>query len=188
MAAAGAVSCTPPSSPPATPSSAPIESAMSESAPPGSALPSSSPEPAADLKPLLDPSPQIMRLPSGLAEVSGLAVASDRTVYAHDDEHGIVYEIDVLSGEMGAIFALGHPTIRGDFEGIATYDGLIYLITSDGLLFETQIGAHKERVPFNSYSTGIGEFCEIEGLTVKQANSIFLSGHLIKASPRRVFL
>jgi len=146
-------SCTPPSPPPLSPTSVP---------------PSASVE-FADLRSLSDPSPQVFQLPNGLKEVSGLAVASDQSVYAHDDEHGIIYEVDISTGKTGAIFALGDPTISSDFEGIAVHEGRIYVITSDGLLFESPIGAHQDRVRFNHYNTGVGEICEVEGLAVKSA-------------------
>lgn len=110
---------------------------------------------------------QVLQLPPGLTEISGLAVASDQTVYAHDDEHGIIYEVDISTGEARSIFALGNPTLSEDFEGIAVHGKWIYLITSDGVLFESPIGAHQERVSYNRYETGIGELCEVEGLAVK---------------------
>jgi len=120
-----------------------------------------------DLSPLSDPLPQRVELPQGLFEISGLAMASDKTVYAHDDEYGIIYEVDISTGETGSIFALGDPTIRADFEGIAVHGDNIYMITSDGVLYETRIGAHQQRVQYNRYETGIGALCEVEGLAIK---------------------
>jgi len=110
---------------------------------------------------------QVLQLPPRLTEISGLAVASDQTVYAHDDEYGIIYELDISTGEAISIFALGNPTLSEDFEGIAVHGKWIYLITSDGVLFESPIGAHRKRVSYNRYETGIGELCEVEGLAVK---------------------
>ncbi len=103
-------------------------------------------------------------LPKGLKEISGLALASDNSVYAHNDEHGIVYEIDLFDGEVKKAFALGKPTIRADFEGIAAENGRIYLVTSSGKLFEALIVEHRKRVRFNMFDTGVGAFCEVEGL------------------------
>ncbi len=104
------------------------------------------------------------QLARGLTEISGLAVASDHSVYAHNDEHGIVYEVALSSGEIISAFALGEPTTRADFEGIAVFDGRIYLVTSSGLVYEAIIGAHRDRVRYNIFDTGAGEFCEIEGI------------------------
>ena len=109
--------------------------------------------------------PQQHALNLGLFEISGLAVASESTLYAHNDEHAIIYEIDINRGEALAAFAIGTPTIAADFEGIATYDDRIYIITSDGILYESLIGEHQDRMKFNAYDTGVGAFCEVEGLT-----------------------
>src|ERR1700704_3308634 len=73
-------------------------------------------------------------LPDGLREISGLAVASNNTVYAHDDNYAIVYEVDLNLQKAIRAFALGKPTVRGDFEDIAVRDGSVYLLTSDGYL------------------------------------------------------
>ena len=108
--------------------------------------------------------PKILPMPKGLLEISGLAVASDNSVFAHNDEHGIVYEISIETGDIMRAFAMGDPTIAADFEGIATTTDRIYLITSKGILYESLIGAHQSRVKFNAYDTGVGSNCEVEGL------------------------
>lgn len=110
------------------------------------------------------PPPRQFALNKQLVEVSGLAAASAETVFAHNDEFAIVYEINVRDGSMLRAFALGDPTVAADFEGIAAADGRIYLITSSGLLYEADIIAHRERTRFNVYDTGAGGFCEVEGL------------------------
>jgi uncharacterized protein YjiK len=103
-------------------------------------------------------------LAKGLAEISGLAAASEKSVYAHNDEHGIVYELTVAEGKILSAFALGDPTVKADFEGIAAHDGRIYLLTSTGLIYEAPRGANRERVKYNIFDTGVGTFCEAEGL------------------------
>ena len=104
-------------------------------------------------------------LSSSLEEISGLAAASDSSVYAHDDEHAIVHELRVRDGETLRVFALGEPSVEGDFEGIATADGQVFLITSDGLVYAANIGEHRSRVTYRVHDTGIGMRCEIEGLS-----------------------
>ena len=125
------------------------------------------------------------QLVRGLTEISGLAVASDNSVYAHNDEHGIIYEVAVSSGEIISAFALGEPTTQADFEGIAALDGRIYLVTSAGLVYEAIIGAHRARVRFNVFDTGVGEYCEVEGITHGPAAAEFL---LICKTARRAAL
>lgn len=103
-------------------------------------------------------------LPPGLAEISGLAVAGPDSVFAHDDEYAIVYEIALRNGQILRAFALGKPTIEGDFEGIATADDSVFLITSDGLIYSAHPGRNGERMPYHVFDSGVGAHCEIEGL------------------------
>lgn len=110
--------------------------------------------------------PRQMPLSAQLVEISGLAAASENTVFAHNDEFAIVYEIDVRDGSVSRAFALGDPTTKGDFEGIAAYDGRIYLVTSTGKIYEADISDHRARTRFNIYDTGVGAFCEVEGLSL----------------------
>ena len=129
-------------------------------------------------------------LPQGLNEVSGLAVASADSVYAHNDEYGIVYEIGLGAGKVVKAFALGKPTVKADFEDIAVRGGYVYLLTSDGRIFEALKGEHRKRVLYNIYDTGVGAHCETEGLAngptedeflilCKQARDISLKEHLV---------
>ena len=118
--------------------------------------------------------PRQFALVNGLREVSGLAMASENSVYAHNDEHGIIYEVMLADGAVKSAFALGDPTVKADFEGIAAQDGRVYLITSTGLIYEAPVGAHRERVRFNIFDTGVGAFCEVEGLSLADANGEFL--------------
>ena len=123
------------------------------------------------------------RLPlaDGLNEVSGLAPASAASVYAHNDEYGIVYEIDLASGAASRAFAFGRPTVRGDFEAVAMIGERIYLANSDGMLYEAPIGRHRERVRYHVYDTGAGALCETEGLAVDPATETFF---LLCKTPR----
>lgn len=105
-------------------------------------------------------------LPPGLREVSGLAAASPNSVFAHDDERAVVHEIELATGRTLRRFSLGSPAARGDFEGIATDRGRVYLITSDGQLLAAPIGTDGATVPFEVHDTGVGDACEIEGLSL----------------------
>ncbi len=104
------------------------------------------------------------KLPNRLNEISGLAFTSDDRLLAVNDEEAIVYEIDYDSGRLVKQFALGKPVLRGDFEGIAYFEGRVFLVTSDGLLFKANEGADGEQVRFQKFDTGIGKECELEGL------------------------
>jgi len=104
-------------------------------------------------------------LPDKLTEASGLAVAGPDSVFAHNDEFAIIYEFRLGDGKVLRAFALGKPTLEGDFEGIATGQGRVFLVTSDGLIYSVMPGKDGERVPYRVYDSGIGPRCEIEGLS-----------------------
>lgn len=104
-------------------------------------------------------------LPDQLTEVSGLAVAGRDSVFTHNDEYAIIYEYRLSDGQQLRAFALGDPTLEGDFEGIATDQGRVFLVTSDGLIYSMLPGQNGERVQYKVYDSGIGPRCEIEGLS-----------------------
>lgn len=128
------------------------------------------------------------KLPNRLREISGLAMTADDRLLAHDDERAIIYELDLEAERIGKVFALGDPVVRADFEGVAVVGDTVYLVTSGGRLYETrevEDGAHAR---FNTYDTGVGSRCEVEGLAFEPDDrSLVLvcktvSGDLLKGS------
>jgi uncharacterized protein YjiK len=117
---------------------------------------------------------QQWRLPDKLNEISGLALTGDGRLLAVTDEAAIVYELDHSGGRLVKAFALGEPTVRGDFEGIASSDSRLWLVTSEGVIYETTEGEDGERVAYDKYQTGVGASCEIEGLTYRRSDSMLL--------------
>ena len=111
------------------------------------------------------------KLPRRLAEISGLAVTMDNRLLAHNDEKGIIYEIDYRDGTIAKAFQLADiaTPVADDFEGIATVDDQIYLVTGAGRLYECSEGSDGESVLFTSYATGVGRECEIEGLAYDES-------------------
>jgi uncharacterized protein YjiK len=114
------------------------------------------------------------KLPDKLNEISGLAVTEDARLLAVTDESAIVYELDYAEGRLVKAFALGEPTERGDFEGIAAFEGSVWLVTSGGKIYAAAEGEDGERVAFEEYATGLGRSCEIEGLTHRQSDGMLL--------------
>ena len=127
------------------------------------------------------------KLPRRLAEISGLAVTTDNRLLAHNDEKGIIYEIDYRNGSIVKAFQLADMAapVADDFEGIATVDDQIYLVTSAGRLYECGEGADGESVLFNTYATGVGSDCEIEGLAYDESQRALI---LMCKNPRRADL
>ena len=124
-------------------------------------------------------------LPVGLSEISGLAAASEGTVYALAANYGIVYEVELESGKVIKAFALGKPTVKADFEDIAVRGDYVYLLTGDGRIFEAPKGENRKRVRYNVYDTGVGEHCETEGLVQGPSDDEFLI--LCKQARERAF-
>lgn len=117
---------------------------------------------------------QQWRLPDKLNEISGLALTEDGRLLAVTDESAIVYELDYAEGRLVKAFALGEPTVRGDFEGIASSEGQVWLVTSAGNIYEAREGADGERVAYDEYKTGLGDSCEFEGLAYRPGDRMLL--------------
>ena len=112
------------------------------------------------------------RLPEVLVEISGLALAGD-DLYAHDDELGVIYQIDYEAGRVLSRFAL-EGAVRADFESITFVGERLFLTTSSGDIFETRIGAAESRVPYRRHEGEVD--CEVEGLAADAAGrGLFLA-------------
>ncbi|MBT8143169.1 MAG: SdiA-regulated domain-containing protein [Gammaproteobacteria bacterium] len=120
-----------------------------------------------------EPLYQQWKLPKKLYEVSGLGRRGEQ-VYLHDDQLGVVYEVDYTDGKLVKAFAVGRKTLQDDFEGIALTEQHVYLVNSDGTLYRFAEGQNGERVEFDQFRTGIGRRCEIEGLVYHRARQQLL--------------
>ena len=110
-------------------------------------------------------SPTSTRLPS----------LPDGRLFAHNDERAEVYEINPADGTVGKSFSLGTPTLHGDFEDIAiTPNGDFYLTTSAGVLYRFRDGADGAHVAYETFDTGLGQRCEIEGLAFLRADDALI--------------
>jgi uncharacterized protein YjiK len=114
------------------------------------------------------------QLPDKLREISGLALTRDERLLAVTDEEGIVYEIDYLNGGLVKAFAIGEPTVRGDFEGIAVLDDKVWLLTSNARLFSFPEGLDGERVAYERVDTDLDDECEFEGLAADSTTGTLL--------------
>lgn len=103
-------------------------------------------------------------LPSGLREVSGIALSPDGRLFAHNDERGTVYQVDPASGKMIKQFAVGERRLQEDFEDIAIVGDTFYLVNSKGDLFSFREGADRENVPYARHRTGLTGANDVEGL------------------------
>lgn len=102
------------------------------------------------------------KLPKVLREISGLALDQSGRLFAHNDEDGVIYEIDYHAGKVVRRFALD-GIAHADFEGIAVAGGRVFLVTSRGAIVETVVGEPEQTVPTERHSERLD--CEVEGLT-----------------------
>ena len=123
------------------------------------------------------------KLPKQWREISGLTMLGENRLLAHDDERGVVFEIDYRDGSIVKAFALSDQLdpIADDFEGIAAAEGRVYLVSSSGRLYEFVEGTDGETVLYNLYTTGIGRDHEIEGLAYDPDQRVLL---LISKNPK----
>ena len=113
-------------------------------------------------------------MPRELAEISGLAVTDDGRLLAHGDEVGRVFVLDPRHGQIVKRFSVGNPTVHGDFEGITMARGSIYLIASNGTLYELREGADGAHVSYATFDTKLGKECEFEGVAYDSASASLL--------------
>ncbi len=154
------------------------ETAEPTSPPKTAARPKAPEVPAAQLAWLAGARPAaVFALPAELTEISGLVPADDADVFAVNDEVATIYRLRLADGAIVDRFSLGKPKAKGDFEGIAVADGFLYLITSDGVVFETRVDAPADgkRRRFNTYDLGLKKACEIEGLTTDEDGALIIA-------------
>jgi len=114
------------------------------------------------------------KLPNKLSEISGLAVTNDNRIFTHNDEKSIVYQLDYNSGKILKSFTVGKKTQKEDFEGIAFANGLFYLVTSKGDLYEFSEGDDNEEVKYEKYKTHLNADNDVEGLCYDPNNNSLL--------------
>jgi uncharacterized protein YjiK len=111
-------------------------------------------------------------MPPELREISGLVLAPDGRVFTHDDEVSKIYVIDPRRGILLKQFTIG-TGIRGDFESIAMAGNDIYLLESDGVLYQFQEGEDGAGVPYSVVDLHLKKQCEFESM-VYEADSAWL--------------
>jgi len=93
----------------------------------------------------------IVTLPSILHEISGLTNIDSNTFACIQDENGLLFIYDAVKNTLKEEYVFH---IDGDYEGIAKVDNTIYVLRSDGILFEI-IDYTSVNFRLNSYMTGV---------------------------------
>ena len=115
-------------------------------------------------------------LPKKLNEISGLAVTGDNRLFAHNDEVGTIYEIDISTWEILSEFNLGEKKIKKDFEGIAVVKDSLFMVTSSGVIYKFSYSDDGKNVDYKKFNTILSSKNDIEGLCYdKSTNSLLLA-------------
>lgn len=110
-------------------------------------------------------------LPPVLHEISGLAIIDTSTIACIQDENGILFFYDIKNNAIKQQFTFG---LNGDYEGITRVKNTLYVLRSDGVLFEiTNYQSGKLKV--KTYGTGIPA-TNNEGLCYDSLNNCLLIG------------
>jgi uncharacterized protein YjiK len=92
-------------------------------------------------------------------------MSDDGRLFCHDDERGVVYQVDYTNGNIVKQFSVGNFTVSADFEGIAIKGSMMYLVSSNGNIVEFREGNNKDRMQYTLYKTPLTSGNDVEGLT-----------------------
>ncbi len=117
-----------------------------------------------------------IKLPHQLNEISGICFTDDGKLFGHNDEKGVVYQIDTKTGKIIKAFQLGKIGVEADFEDIAIIKDNFFLISSKGVLYEFNEGKNLQKVDFKVIDLGFSSKFEIEGLCYdKNSKSLLIA-------------
>ncbi len=100
-------------------------------------------------------------LPPELNEISGLSITSEKEICAIQDENGILFYLDKENGE---IVRTQNWYKDGDYEGVECVDDTIYVVKSNGKLFELS-PSDADTLQRVLYKSEISKKDDIEGLS-----------------------
>ena len=124
-------------------------------------------------------------LPDRLKGISGLALTPDGRLLTHGVKRGRVFEIDYRRGMIVKEFTLakGDEPLKGELEGIAVADDRVFMMSSEGTLYEFREGADRAKVDYRVHETGLGSECDFEGVAFARAiNSLLLACRNVRNS------
>ncbi len=120
---------------------------------------------------LENPSKKI-KLNHNLREISGLSFYKKNLLFAVQDEKGEIFVIDYKKGKIINNIKFGK---KGDFEAIEKVGDLIYVLRSDGKIFEVK-NFDNENIEFTKYHTILNKKNNSEGMSYdKKSNSLLIA-------------
>lgn len=116
-----------------------------------------------------------VKLPKELSEASGLTFTDAGRLLGHNDEQGIIYEIDYHTGAIRQRFSLGKLVVyRDDLEDLAAKKDTIFMVNSSGVILRFLPGKDKERIDFQTFKTPLSIRNDVEGLVYDPATDCLL--------------
>lgn len=110
-------------------------------------------------------------LPPILHEISGLAIIDSTSIACVQDEDGILFIYNIKSHKITQQHIFG---LKGDYEGITLVNDLLYVLRSDGVLFEIK-NYKSKKLKVKTYSTRVSAINN-EGLCYDVINNRLLIG------------
>lgn len=106
---------------------------------------------------------EVFSLPADLKEISGLTLNSEGRIFTHNDEKGVVYEIDFDNRKISKSFSIGWKTVYRDFEGIVAVNEKFFLMVSNGDLYEFNEKPDKRYSDYKIYNSVFSAKFDFEG-------------------------
>ncbi|MBI3518323.1 MAG: hypothetical protein HY062_03060 [Bacteroidetes bacterium] len=110
-------------------------------------------------------------LPESLHEISGLTILDSTTIACIQDENGILFLYDIKQHTIKRQYTFG---LNGDYEGITRVGPSLYILRSDGVLFEIK-DYRSKKLNVKTYATGVPALNN-EGLCYDSDNNRLLIG------------
>lgn len=117
-----------------------------------------------------------IKLSHKLTEISGMTCTNDGRIFAHNDEKGVIYQLNYENGKIVKSFDVGKKLLKEDFEGITIVNNLFYLVSSNGNIYEFTEGEDDEYVKYKKYKTHLSANNDVEGICFDpKTNSLLLA-------------
>lgn len=110
-------------------------------------------------------------LPTELKEVSGIVWVDDHTLACVQDENGIIFIYDLTERYVREKIPFAG---NGDYEGIALHNTDLYVMQSDGLLYEIKNWESEDRT-ISAHQTGFKSENNMESLTYSSKDNSLLT-------------
>lgn len=107
-------------------------------------------------------------MPEILKEISGLCYINDNRFACVQDEEGTVFIYNTSQGKIEKEIAFAGP---GDYEGVAVAGNFVYVVRSDGHVYEVDINS---KAKVKEYNTSLTATQNVEGLCFDPNNNRLL--------------